>query len=107
MSDDVTLDWYDYGDGRMGLLFTPPRLPAFTELGLFGDGHDWQRLLQAYLPRVAPGVLSEMEWDAESDMFVAIHRHPDALNQVAAVVEGLVADPSALRAVLKWVSADT
>lgn len=101
MAVDFDYDRESYGDGRIGLLFTPPRLAAFSERGLHGDGHDWERLLRHLLPRVAPAALAGTEFDPESDLFVAINRDPSALKQLAAVVESLIEDEGALRIVLK------
>lgn len=103
MAVDIDYDVESYGDSRIGLLFTPPRLTAFSERGLYGDGHDWERVLRNVLPRVAPAALVGTEFDPESDLFVAVNRDLLALEQLAAVVESLVEDEDALRTVLKGV----
>jgi hypothetical protein len=98
---ELNYDWSRYEDGRVGLVFTPPRLPPFEEAGLGGSGHDWERLLRAVLPRLAPGALSGTDFDCESDLFVAINRNPLGLEEMVAVLESLVSDEQALRTLIK------
>lgn len=101
MAAEFDYDWCEYDDGRIGLVFTPPRVQAFSEAGLYGDGHDWARLLQSFLPRVAPRALEGTEFDSESDIFVAINRNPLALQQMVTVIRSLVSDEASLKVVIR------
>ena len=94
-------DWSKYQDGRLGLVFVPPRTSAFEGSGLAGSGHDWESLLCHFLPRVAPAALEGTEFDSESDLFVAINRNPLALKEMVAVIESLLKDSSSLKAVVR------
>ena len=101
MDEKLNYDWDEYDDGRIGLIFTPPWIQAFVQAGYYGDGNDWARLLQYFLPRVAPDALEGTEFDPESDMFVAINRNPLALQKMVAVIESLLADEASLKVVLR------
>jgi hypothetical protein len=98
---EIEFDRWNYEDGRFGLLFTPPSLGAFRDLGLSGSGQDWERLLVRVLPRVAPGALADTEFDCESDLFVAINSNPAKLSELEAAITELVRDERALRAFVK------
>lgn len=66
------------------------------EAGLYGDGHDWRRLLESALPRIAPAALVGTTFDCESDLFVAINSNPELLVELKAVVTELAEDEGAL-----------
>ena len=97
----MEFDRYDYGNGRFGLLFAPPRIDAFRESGLSGSGHDWERLLVQVLPRLAPRALAGTVFDCESDLFVAINADPNRLSELEAAITEITADERTLRACIK------
>ncbi|RQP26451.1 Imm51 family immunity protein [Piscinibacter terrae] len=101
MSIEFEYDWSEHDDGTISLVFSPPDLQAFKDAGLEGSGHDWEDLLEAVLPRLAPDTLVGTTFDCEADLFAAVNRNPFALQEMASVVESLVEDEAALRSLLR------
>ena len=103
----IDINRSDYGDGRFGLVFAPPCLSAFAKAGLSGNGHDWERVLRRILPKVAASTLADIQFDCESDTFIAISHNPFSLDTLTGVIEALVEDAAALRILAKEVSIET
>jgi hypothetical protein len=93
----------DHGEGRFSLCFDDfrmPRLPAFDERGLAGNGYTWEAVVDALLRRRRPDLVEQTGYDSESAMFVATGARPTLLI-VAALIREALADAALLKTAIE------
>ena len=75
----------------------------FEEAGFLGNGHDWNRLIEALLSAKAPTVLSTVSFDSEADMFCARAKEYESLETIASLVSEFYDDTQGMKEhVLKY-----
>jgi len=87
----------EYSDGRVALLFAPPKTAAFAEVGLAGSLDDWESVLRKAVSGVAPESLDGVVFTSEDKRLVVMAANPASLHEIAAAVECLLSDSFLLR----------
>lgn len=69
---------------------------AFEEAGFDGGGYAWEGVVRALVQMHAPK-LKKLSYDPESSMFCVVSKDREAIEQVAALIQRVLADPAQLR----------
>ena len=85
------------------LTLTDLKWDTFEEAGFLGNGHDWNRLIEALLSEKAPKVLSNLSFDSEADMFCVRTKEYESLKTIANLISEFYDDTNSLNEhVLKY-----
>lgn len=74
---------------------------AFEEAGYESGGYGWHGVVEALVRMQAPHLASQVSYDPESSMFVALSPSREALVQVAALMRDAMDDVDLLQEALK------
>jgi hypothetical protein len=93
----------DHGDGTYSLGFDDfgPMAGVFEEMGYEGGGYGWHGVVDALVRRKLPRIARDLEYDPEGSLFAALSDDPNALNEVAVLIQNAMADPALLRQALE------
>jgi hypothetical protein len=98
----------DHGEGRFSLCFDDfrmPRLRAFDERGLAGNGYTWEAVVDALVRRRRPELVDHVGYDSETAMFVATGARTTLL-AVAELVRLAIDDAAVLKAAIDAAAPD-